>query len=560
MKKSLTISVLILALFAMCVITSCSNEDLEIINVEEKTDGSHWERADITLNVNRVDFDLQGVTRSSDVIWKDGDRIYLILKDKDGNNVQAYVEYDATSASWGQVEYDGYKSYLTCTVPRVVEAYYFDGNVNITSSDITFDATTGVYVCKDGIYTYPSDGDLEVSISLVPLTSRIRFTGESGTSFSLNGMKTYTSFSRSTGLLTDATAEIDLSVQSSGYTPYIYGVFANQEEPSFIVEIDDIYLKTIFETPTNVLNVGHSGYMTVPTANSHRGWKQQPIPVTGISISKNILVMMNNETISLQTTITPTNATSNIIWTSSDETVITVSNEGVITAVGCGTATITVTVQDNTTIKTTCLVTVADANGYAYVDLDLPSGTLWATCNVGADSPLDYGDYFAWGEVNGYDSGKNSFSWQTYKYCNGSSTSMTKYCEDSDYGKFDNKAELELSDDAARANWGGSWRMPSTEQFKELYNECTWTWTTQNGIVGYKVSSKKNSNYIFLSAAGYRSSSLSCAGSYGNYWSRSLDLYHNGYAYYLYFSSYDGYFFSEYRCYGHSVRPVLGSE
>ncbi len=558
MKKSLTISVLILALFAMCVITSCSNGDLEIINVEETTDGPHWERADITLNVNRVDFDLQGVTRSSDVIWKDGDRIYLILKDKDGNNVQAYVEYDATSASWGQVEYDGYKSYLTCTVPRVVEAYYFDGNVKITSSDITFDATTGVYVCKDGIYTYPSDGDLEVSISLVPLTSRIRFTGESGTSFSLNGMKTYTSFSRSTGLLTDATAEIDLSVQSSGYTPYIYGVFANQEEPSFIVEIDDIYLKTIFETPTNVLNVGHSGYITVPTADSHRGWKQI-IPATSISINRNSLVLATIKDIyKLQYTITPVNATSNILWSSSDVSVATVSNDGVVTAVGSGVAFVTAISNDYENVEATCKVIVG--NGYAYVDLGLPSGTLWATCNVGADSPEDYGDYFAWGEVNGYDSGKSSFSWSTYKYCNGSVDYMTKYCTNSDYGKVDNKTELELADDAARANWGGSWRMPSREQFRELCNECTWTWTTLNDVNGFKVSSTKNSNYIFLPAAGYRGLGLNDVSSRGYYWSRSLSSTSDcarilrSHLDYVTSSS------SNSRCNGYSVRPVLGSE
>lgn len=556
MKKSLTISVLILALFAMCVMTSCSNEDLEIINVEEETDGPHWESANIKLHVNRVDFDLQGVTRSSDVIWKDGDRIYLILKDKDGNNVQAYVEYDATSASWGQVEYDGYKSYLTCTVPRVVEAYYFDGNVNITSSDITFDATTGVYVCKDGIYTYPSDGDLDVSISLVPLTSRIRFTGESGTSFSLNGMKTYTSFTRSTGLLTETTTGINLSVQSSGYTPYIYGVFANQEEPSFIVEIDDIYLKTIFETPTNVLNVGHSGYITAPTVDNHRGWKQM-IPATSISINRNSLVLATIKDIyKLQCTITPVNATSNILWSSSDVSVATVSNDGVVTAVGSGVAFVTAIANYSENVEAKCKVTVHDSEYFEYVDLELSSGTLWATCNVGAVSPEDYGVYFAWGEVNGYD----SFSWKTYKYCNGSSTSMTKYCRASDYGKVDNKAELELTDDVARVNWGGGWRMPSYEQFYELRNECTWTWTTQNGINGYKVSSKKNSNYIFLSAAGYRDSDLGGVGSYGYYWSRSLSLGSSNCANVLYFSSSDLGSYGTYRCYGHSVRPVLGSE
>lgn len=200
-------------------------------------------------------------------------------------------------------------------------------------------------------------------------------------------------------------------------------------------------------------------------------------------------------------------------------------------------------------------------NGHEYVDLGLPSGTLWATMNVGATSPEDYGDYFAWGEVTGYDSGKTSFSWSNYKYCNGSSSSMTKYCTKSSYGSVDNKTELELSDDAARQNWGGSWRMPSEEQFKELVNECTWKWTTQNGVYGYRVSSKKNSNSLFFPAAGFRDTSLDCAGSYGVYWSRSLIDSYSNLAYNLFFYSSNVYpSGSGSRDYGQSVRPVLGSK
>lgn len=358
MKKGLTISVLILALFAMCVMTSCSNEDLEIINVEEQTDGSHWERADITLHVNRVDFDLQGVTRSSDVIWKDGDRIYLILKDKDGNNVQAHVEYDATSASWGQVEYDGYKSYLTCTVPRVVEAYYFDGNVNKTYSDITFDATTGVYVCKDGIYTYPSDGDLDVSISLVPLTSRIRFTGEINDSISiLSGFKTYDNFSLITGQMTESLSEVRIYVDATGSTPYVYGLFSNPNEPSLDVVCNKHRYNTIFELSTNVLQVGHSGFMAIPTVDSHRGWKIITSPATGISLNNNSLSLCVGEVYTLNVNITPTDALSEFVWSSSNPSVVTVSDAGVVTAVAAGNATITVT-DKLTGLQSTCSVLV----------------------------------------------------------------------------------------------------------------------------------------------------------------------------------------------------------
>lgn len=195
-------------------------------------------------------------------------------------------------------------------------------------------------------------------------------------------------------------------------------------------------------------------------------------------------------------------------------------------------------------------------NGHEYVDLGLPSGLLWATCNVGANSPEEYGDYFAWGETEGYNSGKNYYDWSTYKWCNGTYTSMTKYCTDSYYGSVDNKTVLKLADDAARANWGGSWRMPTREEQDELRNNCTWTWTTQNGVNGCKVTGP-NGNSIFLPAAGDRlNSSLDDAGSYGYYWSSSLSTDNSSSAYSLGFHS-DLVFWSYgYRLYGLSVRPV----
>ena len=200
-----------------------------------------------------------------------------------------------------------------------------------------------------------------------------------------------------------------------------------------------------------------------------------------------------------------------------------------------------------------------DDNGHEYVDLGLPSGVLWATCNVGADSPEDYGDYFAWGETTP----KSTYDWSTYKWCNGSYDTQTKYCTNSYLGTVDNKTILELSDDAANANWGGDWMMPTMYELNELRDtdNCTWTWTTQNGVNGYKVTSKSIGNSIFLPAAGGRNGSdLYNAGSYGYYWSSSLCPSNSDYAYFLYFSSdyisWNGY----YRNYGRSVRPVLRVE
>ena len=198
---------------------------------------------------------------------------------------------------------------------------------------------------------------------------------------------------------------------------------------------------------------------------------------------------------------------------------------------------------------------------HEYVDLGLPSGTLWATCNIGAENPEDYGDYFAWGETTGYNNGKKTFNWSTYTLCNGSYYTMTKYCTRSSDGTVDNKTELDPEDDAAYVNWGSDWRIPTLAQLKELFNSSytTITWTTLNGVYGRKISKKSDSSvYIFLPAAGYRyDSSLSSAGSFGDYWSRSLDTSDSRIALSLQFHSDYISKHSYIRCYGRSVRPVF---
>ena len=207
-----------------------------------------------------------------------------------------------------------------------------------------------------------------------------------------------------------------------------------------------------------------------------------------------------------------------------------------------------------------------DYGNHAYVDLGLPSGTLWATCNIGADNPEDCGHYFAWGETTGYTQDTtdgHSFNWASYKWCNGSYDTLTKYCYDSRYGNngfMDTLAELEPEDDAAYVNWGSGWRTPSKEQFDELINSSytTTTWTTQNGVNGYKITSKSNSNSLFLPTAGFRDvTSLNFVGSRGSYWSRTLGTVDPLGGWNLRFDSGDiGTSSYGYRYYGQSVRPV----
>ena len=204
---------------------------------------------------------------------------------------------------------------------------------------------------------------------------------------------------------------------------------------------------------------------------------------------------------------------------------------------------------------------------YAYVDLGLPSGLKWATCNVGADSVHHYGNYYAWGEVEP----KEVYSWSTYKFMDSSindKKGINKYTVadgqtegvwyDSE-GNFigDNKTTLEKEDDAAAVNMGGSWRMPTSAEQDELRTKCTWTWTTLNGVNGYNIVGS-NGNSIFLPVAGRRyDSDLSSAGSYGFYWSSSLYRYHySSIADVLYLFS-DNMIWNYFdRYYGQSVRGV----
>lgn len=128
---------------------------------------------------------------------------------------------------------------------------------------------------------------------------------------------------------------------------------------------------------------------------------------------------------------------------------------------------------------------------YEYVDLCLPSGLKWAKCNVGATSETDYGSYFQWGETTS----DTVFDWTTYKHCNGSSTTMTKYCTNSSFGTVDNKTTLESEDDAATQIMGSKWRMPTTDEFQELFDETLWVWCP-GGNVGIKKTDESGNESI----------------------------------------------------------------
>lgn len=191
--------------------------------------------------------------------------------------------------------------------------------------------------------------------------------------------------------------------------------------------------------------------------------------------------------------------------------------------------------------------TIGFINGHAWVDLGL--SVKWATCNVGADNPEDFGFYYAWGEI----SPKATYDWTTYKWCKGDEKSITKYCNKSEYGVVDNKNTLDLKDDAAFVCWGKEWRMPTDKEQDELLKKCVWTWTTRNGVNGYNVVGL-NGNSIFLPASGYRGvTELGESRSGGYYWSSTGGI---CYAYYIVLDPFGHAWSCFYRYVGRSIRPV----
>lgn len=198
---------------------------------------------------------------------------------------------------------------------------------------------------------------------------------------------------------------------------------------------------------------------------------------------------------------------------------------------------------------------------FEYVDLGLPSGLKWAKCNVGAENETDYGDYFMWGSVT--PNTADECNWVSYKYCNGSYNTLTKYNTSTLYGvNPDNITTLESVDDAATQIIGGDWRMPTEFEIQELFDNTDSEWVEDfngTGVNGMKFTSKADtSKYIFIPAAGCcHNGSVYNVGYYGYVWSSSLGISYTADAWYLYFNSGSCYMSYCSRCYGRSVRGVM---
>ena len=248
--------------------------------------------------------------------------------------------------------------------------------------------------------------------------------------------------------------------------------------------------------------------------------------VTSIVLNNTSYSLAEGKELTLVATVNPNNANDkSLIWTSSDDSIASVDENGKVTAVSKGIATIKATANDGSNKNASCIVTVfREAE-------DLGLSVKWATCNLGAANPEEYGDYYAWGEIEPHYScqdpitwvdNKIGYSWGTYKWCRGSETTLLKYNTNSSFGVVDNKVYLDPEDDAAHIRLGGSWRMPTDAEWKALRTKCTWTWTIQNEVKGRLVTGP-NGNSIFLPCAGDRYERNRYAGYSGKYWSASLN-------------------------------------
>lgn len=254
------------------------------------------------------------------------------------------------------------------------------------------------------------------------------------------------------------------------------------------------------------------------------------IPVKSVTFEHDELIVHKGDSYKISVTVLPENATDKTVsWTSSDPGIATITQEGIITGIGSGWVDITAKAGE---IEAVCKVFAigepappvedphdGEENGHYWVDLGLPSGTMWATMNLGASSSTEIGDLFAWGETEPRtESDTRTYKWQGSKWGN-----FTKYNFSNTYGVVDNKMTLDIADDAAHAVWGGNWRTPTLEEVRELLDDanCTTYWPAiVNNITCLKVISKSNNKYIYIPSTRHDSETDFYTGWY---WTSNLD-------------------------------------
>lgn len=524
------------------------------------------------------------------------------------DKAQLYVLFHQGSAAvTGTAVYDASSGLWTIT-PSQSLSEVTDGSCRLTylidagqasASSVAVTQSTRIYADVAASFSLAADL-LTVQAHLTPTLGRIRFRGAAGQAYTFTGLALATTFDVKTHAVNSLPTKLTATCAADGYTPYFYATFADAAARQLTFEFNATtgFRRAFGES---VLQAGVSGYITIPTAEKHDGWTLVNLStgkeVTFATVSKPAAsnVLSDRATLSATVTSTGGGTLSDAGFVIATHATPTISDR----RISLGSKTTLSSVISQLTPNTKYYIRAYAVNelGVAYGEeisittgakeesdvereewgneenwdndggkenpqglcpdsnhphaIDLGLGVKFACCNVGADSPIDFVNCYAWGETLV----KNEYNWSGYKWGN-SSIYMRKYCVSSYQGSEDKKTTLELPDDAAYANWDDSWRTPTSEELNKLNTECNWKWITVDGVDGYQVTAK-NGNFIFLPAAGHRSGTgLSGIGTSGLYWSSSLDVGSCCRAECLFFersarrmSYYD-------RCYGLSVRPV----
>ncbi|MBO7544274.1 MAG: Ig-like domain-containing protein [Bacteroidales bacterium] len=387
-----------------------------------------------------------------------------------------------------------------------------------------------------------------------------------------------------------------LGLNGVSYSNLNYGFYwgsSEEEQDTFLAggEIEDGTYSAFLSNLSTDTQYWYKAYVEIDEQTlwgEVKSFSTGGVPVNKVTLNIVYSPLAVGESFILEATVSPDEASDKtVLWTSSDESIATVDQSGNVTARSIGEATITATAIDGSGANDYCYVQVYDIVTPDAVDLGITVGgknIKWASFNLGASKPEEYGAYYAWGETEP----KSEYKWATYKWCvDGKYNKLTKYCLQAnasywvgDGASPDNKTEFSdygYEDDAARQKLGGTWRMPTKEEWSALISDCTSEWLTENGVYGRRFTGS-NGNSIFLPASGYRYNkdipktrdNFWQVGAKGEYWSSSLgpdvpdEFAWSDHAYSFSFDQRDSSpvqgpyvdYFDYTRLYGLSVRPV----
>jgi hypothetical protein len=557
---------------AVLAVTSCTKEtEVKVLEAGKQIEfNAVWADSDATRTVLQSD--------GTSVWWTPGEEINAFYGNKfsgkftsTNTSNQALVSFQGTltvmtgtaeagneaSSYWAVYPYDAANTCdgqsVTLTVPAVqygVQGSFADKMFPAVATSKSLDLAF-YNVCGGVRFSVSQTGIASVTLKA---NGNEPLVGKARVGFGADGVPEVMG-------ITEGKSEVVVYAPDGGFIPgeYYFAAFLPQTlSQGLSMAFKTASTLATYSTGSNI-TVSRSRFGKLDEKDKDLSFVPRPdVPVESVSLDKMSVDVAVGKQVTLTATIIPENATDkSVIWASSDEAIVSVSSTGVVTGVAIGSASITVrTVEGGKTA--TCSVFVKKVIVSEAIDLGLPSGVKWASFNLGASRPEEYGDYYAWGEIEPYYSslsplvwkpGKTGYSWITYKWGH-NNEEMIKYCF------ADGKFFLDSEDDAAYMALEGNWRMPTDAEWTELRENCTWTWTTQNGITGRLVTGN-NGNSIFLPASGYRESGHFFAGpTVGYYWSSSLSTSDTSTAWGVKFNSYSVSGYSASRFFGYTVRPV----